>query len=188
MRIVDTDIQAVKLITPSKFEDHRGFFSETYSQRDLVALGDLKFVQDNHSLSRQQGVLRGLHFQLPPAAQAKLLRVIKGKVFDVAVDLRTDSSTFGQHISAIISAQQWNQILIPEGFAHGFVTLEPDTEVIYKVTDFYRPDLDRGIIWNDPTLGIEWPVGRASIILSDKDQKQPSWPSIATTLPFRMTK
>lgn len=185
MRIVDTDIQAVKLITPHKFEDQRGFFSETYSQRELAALGGLQFVQDNHSLSRQRGVLRGLHFQLPPAAQAKLLRVTKGKVFDVAVDLRTDSSTFGRHISAIISAQQWNQIFIPEGFAHGFVALEPDTEVIYKVTDFYRPDLERGIIWDDPTLGIEWPVARPEVVLSDRDRKQPRWHSVAAALPFR---
>ncbi|MBY6266415.1 dTDP-4-dehydrorhamnose 3,5-epimerase (plasmid) [Azospirillum sp. 412522] len=174
MDIVSLAIPDVKIIRPKKFGDHRGFFSETYSKRVFDAAGLLlDFVQDNQSLSAEVGTVRGLHYQLPPFAQDKLLRVVRGAVFDVAVDIRRDSPTFGQHVSAIVSAEEWNQILVPVGFAHGFCTLEPDTEVIYKVTNFYSPEHDRGILWNDPDLGIEWPLADGKARLSDKDQKNP---------------
>ncbi|MBP2232962.1 dTDP-4-dehydrorhamnose 3,5-epimerase [Azospirillum agricola] len=174
MDIAALAIPDVKIIHPKKFGDHRGFFSETYSKRAFAAAGlDLDFVQDNQSLSAEVGTVRGLHFQLPPFAQDKLLRVVRGAVFDVAVDIRRGSPTFGQHVCAIISAAEWNQILVPAGFAHGFCTLEPDTEVIYKVTNFYSPEHDRGILWNDPDLGIDWPVEAGKARLSDKDLVHP---------------
>lgn len=162
------------MITPPKFGDHRGFFSETYNKRALAEAGlDLEFVQDNHSLSAQKGTLRGLHFQTPPFGQDKLVRVTRGAILDVAVDLRRGSPTYGQHVSAELSAENWSQLLVPIGFAHGFVTLEPDTEVLYKVTQYYSPECDRGLLWNDPDLGIPWPVAEADAILSDKDRKHP---------------
>jgi len=174
MDIVELAIPDVKIIRAKKFGDHRGFFSETYSKRVFDAAGlALDFVQDNQSLSAEVGTVRGLHFQLPPFAQDKLLRVTKGAVFDVAVDIRRGSPTFGRHVSAVISAEEWNQILIPIGFAHGFCTLEPDTEVLYKVTNFYSPQHDRGLLWNDPELGIDWPVAADKARLSDKDRKHP---------------
>ncbi len=174
MDIVELAISDVKLIRAKKFGDQRGFFSETYSKRVFDAAGlALNFVQDNQSLSAEVGTVRGLHFQTPPFAQDKLLRVTKGAVFDVAVDIRRNSPTFGQHVSAIISAADWNQILIPIGFAHGFCTLEPDTEVLYKVTNFYSPQHDRGLLWNDSDLGIAWPVEVDKALLSDKDRKHP---------------
>jgi dTDP-4-dehydrorhamnose 3,5-epimerase len=174
MDIAALAIPDVKIIRPKKFGDHRGFFSETYSKRAFETAGlRLDFVQDNQSLSAEIGTVRGLHYQLPPFAQDKLLRVVRGAVFDVAVDIRRDSPTFGQHVSAIISAADWNQILVPVGFAHGFCTLEPDTEVIYKVTNFYSPQHDRGILWNDPALAIAWPVEADKARLSDKDLTHP---------------
>ena len=174
MEITETAIPAVKVLTPKKFGDHRGFFSETYNRERLEKAGiRLDFVQDNHSLSAQRGVIRGLHFQLPPYAQDKLVRVTRGRILDVAVDLRRSSPTYGQHVAVEISAENWKQILVPVGFAHGFVTLEPDTEVIYKVTRYYAPTHDRGLLWNDPALGIKWPVNPAEAILSDKDKAQP---------------
>ena len=174
MDIVELAIPDVKIIQPKKFGDQRGFFSETYSRRMFEMAGlQLDFVQDNHSLSAEVGTVRGLHFQLPPFAQDKLVRVVRGAIFDVAVDIRKNSPTRGQHVSAVISAEAWNQILIPIGFAHGFCTLEPDTEVIYKVTNFYSPEHDRGLLWNDPGLRIDWPVAAGKALLSDKDSKQP---------------
>lgn len=167
-------IRDVKLIRPPKFGDHRGFFSETYNKRSFVDAGiDQDFVQDNHSLSGAKGTVRGLHFQTPPFAQAKLVRVLRGAILDVAVDIRNGSPTFGQHVSAVLSAENWSQLLVPIGFAHGFVTLEPDTEVLYKVTSSYAPDCDRGLLWNDPELGIDWPLPEAGPVLSDKDRTHP---------------
>lgn len=174
MDIVELAIPDVKVIRAKKFGDHRGFFSETYNKNAFDAAGlSLDFVQDNHSLSAEVGTVRGLHFQIPPFAQDKLLRVTRGAVFDVAVDIRRGSPTYGRHVSAVISAAEWNQILIPIGFAHGFCTLEPDTEVLYKVTNFYSPQHDRGLLWNDPDLGIAWPVQADKAQLSDKDHKHP---------------
>jgi len=172
--LVVAKIPEVRLMKLQKFGDHRGFFSETYNKRQLAEAGiDLDFVQDNHSLSVEKGVVRGLHYQISPFAQDELLRVVRGAVFDVAVDLRKGSPSFGRHVSAILSAEEWNQILIPKGFAHGFCTLEPNTEVIYKVTDYYSPKSERGVLWNDPQLGIGWPVKDSEAILSEKDTKLP---------------
>lgn len=168
------EISPVRLLKPAKFGDHRGFFSETYSKHALEQAGIvIDFVQDNHSLSGEKGTVRGLHFQAPPFAQDKLVRVVRGAIFDVAVDLRKDSPSYGKHVSAIISAEEWNQILVPIGFAHGFMTLEPNTEVIYKVSNYYAPEHDKGLLWNDPELGIEWPLPESDAVLSDKDRKQP---------------
>ena len=158
--IVQTlQIPDVKIVTPKKFGDERGFFSETYSRQGLIEHAiDLTFVQDNQSLSAQVGTLRGLHFQLPPFAQDKLVRVTRGAIYDVAVDIRRQSPTFGQWVGAVISADEWNQILVPIGFAHGFCTIEPDTEVLYKVTAPYAPASERGIAWDDADLAIDWPL------------------------------
>jgi dTDP-4-dehydrorhamnose 3,5-epimerase len=176
MEVVSTAIPDVKVLRPPKFVDRRGFFSETYNKRVLAKAGiDLEFVQDNHALSVHRGVLRGLHFQIPPVAQHKLVRVIRGAVFDVAVDLRKGSPTFGKHVAVTLSAEEWNQLLVPVGFAHGFCTLADDTEVAYKMTDYYSPEHERGIIWNDPALGISWPVSDEDAILSEKDRQWPAF-------------
>jgi dTDP-4-dehydrorhamnose 3,5-epimerase len=169
-------IPDVMLIAPVKFGDARGFFSETYNAAALRALGlEATFVQDNHSLSAQKGVVRGLHFQRLPHAQGKLVRVVRGRIFDVAVDIRAGSSTFGKHVSVELSADNWQQMWVPEGFAHGFCTLEDNTEVIYKVTDYYAPECDAGIQWNDPELGIEWPISAREAVLSEKDSRLPNF-------------
>ena len=174
MEVIGLTIPDIKIIKPKKFGDHRGFFSETYNKQALAQAGiALDFVQDNHSLSVSRGVIRGLHFQTPPFAQDKLVRVVRGAILDVAVDLRRSSPTFGQHVSAVISAEEWNQILVPVGFAHGFCTLEQNTEVIYKVTNYYSPAHDKGVRWNDPALNIDWPVRESDAIVSDKDKVQP---------------
>ncbi|MBI0435228.1 dTDP-4-dehydrorhamnose 3,5-epimerase [Roseomonas sp. KE0001] len=162
------------LVSGRRFGDHRGAFAETYTLRDFEAIGIADaFVQDNFSWSAGVGTLRGLHFQTPPHAQAKLVRVLRGRILDVAVDLRAGSPTYGQHVAAELSAENGLQLYVPVGFAHGFCTLEPDTEVAYKVTDTYAPDCDKGLLWNDPALAIEWPVGPDAAILSEKDQRQP---------------
>ena len=167
-------IPEVLELRPRKFGDDRGFFSETWSEQSFEELGlSLGFVQDNHSFSAKRGVLRGLHYQVAPAEQAKLVRVTRGSIFDVAVDLRASSPSFRRWVGLTVSADQWNQILIPAGFAHGFVTLEDDTEVQYKVTAPYRPDLERGLRWDDPQIGIDWPVEPQSIALSPKDADAP---------------
>lgn len=164
----------VVLIRPKRFEDPRGWFSETYNKPRFADLGvNADFVQDNHSLSRPTGVIRGLHFQKPPHAQAKLVRCVRGRIWDVAVDLRAGSPTFGQHVSAELTAAGGEQLFVPAGFAHGFVTLEPDTEVIYKVDALYAPEADAGIIWNDPDLAIDWPLPVPEPIVSDKDARLP---------------
>ncbi len=174
MTVVNTTIPEVKLIECRRFEDERGFFSETFHRDRLREAGiDAEFVQDNHSLSRSRGTIRGLHFQVPPHPQAKLVRVTRGAILDVAVDLRRRSPTFGQHVSAVVSAERWNQIYVPVGFAHGFCTLEPETEVVYKVDGYYAPDHDRGLLWNDPELAIDWPVAPEEAILSEKDRRHP---------------
>jgi dTDP-4-dehydrorhamnose 3,5-epimerase len=170
-----TAIPAVKLISPKKFGDHRGFFSETYNRAGFREAGiDLEFVQDNHSLSATIGTLRGLHFQSAPLAQDKLVRVTKGRILDVAVDIRASSPTFGQHVAVELSAENWQQLLVPVGFAHGFVTLEPDTEVLYKVTALYGPANDHGLAFDDPALGIDWRLPHDQLTLSDKDGKHPT--------------
>ncbi len=174
MQIESLAIPDIRILRPKKHGDHRGFFSETHNEKALQERGiDIDFVQDNHSLSAEKGTVRGLHFQIPPFGQDKLVRVVRGAIFDVAVDLRRSSPTFGQHVSAVVSADEWNQILVPIGFAHGFMTIEADTEVIYKVSNYYAPAHDRGILWNDPELGIDWPLDESEAVLSDKDRAQP---------------
>lgn len=174
MEVRPLGLDGVFEIIPRKFGDDRGFFSETYKVKALAEAGiDLNFIQDNHSFSAAKGVVRGLHYQLPPFAQDKLVRVIRGAILDVAVDIRKNSPTFGKWVSLEVSAEKWNQILVPKGFAHGFITLTEDTEVIYKVTDYYAPEHDRSIRFDDPAIGIEWPITSSGVQLSDKDQKAP---------------
>ena len=174
MQVTALAIPDVKLIVPKRFEDRRGFFVETYNKRRLVEAGiELDFVQDNHSLSRETGVLRGLHFQVAPHVQAKLVRVVRGSILDVAVDIRAGAPTYGRHVSETLSAENGAMLLVPAGFAHGFVTLVPDTEVIYKVTDYYAPECERGIAYDDPALAIDWRLAGHLPIVSDKDRRQP---------------
>jgi dTDP-4-dehydrorhamnose 3,5-epimerase len=180
MKIERLSIPEVMTVTPTRFGDDRGFFSETWNERALAAAGiPARFVQDNHSRSAAVGTVRGLHFQRPPYAQGKLVRVTRGAIFDVAVDIRTGSPTFGRHVSAILSAENWMQLWVPSGFAHGFCTIEPDTEVIYKVTDYYHPSADSGLRWNDPSLNIAWPVTAEAATLSAKDKETPLLASLA---------
>ena len=167
-------LDGVLEIVPKRHGDARGFFIETWNAERFAEAGiDLRFVQDNHSYSAAAGVARGLHYQLPPRAQDKLLRVIRGKILDVAVDIRRGSKSFGKWVALEVSAEKGNQILVPKGFAHGFITLVPDTEVLYKVTDTYSPAHDRSIRFDDAAIGIEWPAISGGFQLSDKDLKAP---------------
>ena len=173
-------IADVMLFTPARFGDSRGFFSETWTARGTLEAGiKLAFVQDNHSMSQARGVLRGLHCQLAPHVQGKLVRVVRGAIWDVAVDARRGSPSYGQHVAAELSAANWRQLWVPPGFLHGFVTLEPDTEVIYKTTDYYDRASERGVIWNDPALALPWPIEPAEVQLSDKDKLLPGWQAAA---------
>jgi dTDP-4-dehydrorhamnose 3,5-epimerase len=177
MEVISLAIPDVKLVTPRRFADPRGFFAETFSRRRFAEAGLIAdFVQDNHSLSRPAGTVRGLHFQRPPFAQAKLVRVLRGAILDVAVDIRPSSPSYGRHVAAELSADNGAMILVPEGFAHGFCTLQPDTEVLYKVSRDYAPQHEGGILWNDPALDIAWPVDAADAILSDRDR---AWPTLS---------
>lgn len=186
MRITSLSIPDVKLIQPQKFGDSRGFFSETYKQSALREAGiDVTFVQDNHSKSGAAGTVRGLHFQLPPHAQTKLVRVTRGRILDVAVDLRKGSPTYGKHVAVELSAENWTQILIPIGFAHGLMTLEPDTEVLYKVCSGYAASHDAGLSWDDPVIGIEWPRLTTEPLLSDKDRKLPDFESFNSPFEYQ---
>lgn len=169
-------IPDVILITPDRFDDVRGFFSETWNQARFEAAGiGLPFVQDNHSLSRDRGVVRGLHCQIEPFAQGKLVRCPKGAIWDVAVDARQASPTYGKWVAAELSEANWQQLWIPPGFLHGFCTLVPDTEVVYKVTGLYSRESERGVLWNDPDLALPWPVDSVEPVLSDKDRQLPRW-------------
>lgn len=163
-----------RIIVPKRHVDHRGWFSESYREDRLCDLSiTCRFVQDNQSASKRAGTLRGLHFQLPPAAQAKLVTVVKGRVLDVAVDLRRGSPTFGRYVSAELSAESGHQLYVPIGFAHGFLTLEDDVMVMYKVSHCYVPALDSGICWNDPDIAFPWPLPDSEIITSEKDRRLP---------------
>ncbi len=174
MIVEPCSIEGVRIVTPKRFADARGHFAETYSKRAFgeAGIGD-EFVQDNQSLSRAPGTLRGLHFQIPPFAQAKLVRALRGSAYDVAVDLRAGSPSFGRHVACVLSSETGNQIYIPVGFAHGFLTLEPDTEIFYKASQFYSPEHDKGIAWDDPDLAIPWPRAPAATALSAKDRHLP---------------
>ncbi len=174
VEVVRTAIPDVKILVPLRHVDHRGFFSETWNRLAFEEAGiPHEFVQDNQSLSVAKGTLRGLHFQVPPYAQHKLVRVVHGAILDVAVDLRRGSPTFGKHVTAEISADAWNQIFVPIGFAHGYCTLVPNTQIIYKVSCRYAPDHERGLLWNDPALDIDWPVSADEAAISDRDRQMP---------------
>jgi dTDP-4-dehydrorhamnose 3,5-epimerase len=174
MRVIETEIPAVKRVVPVRHGDARGWFSETFRADILAANGIANgFVQDNQSFSGPKGTIRGLHFQLAPAAQAKLVRVLSGSILDVAVDLRRSSPTFGRHVAVRLDAEEGEQLFVPAGFAHGFCTLEPNTMIAYKVDAYYSREHDRAIAWNDPDLGIAWPLTEAEAHLSDKDRAAP---------------
>jgi dTDP-4-dehydrorhamnose 3,5-epimerase len=174
MRVEDTELGGVNIVHLDVFRDDRGLFVETFDARAFAALGiDTRFVQDSFSSSPAKGTVRGLHFQVPPRAQAKLVRVTRGRVFDVVVDIRRASPTFGRHVALILDAAEWRQLFIPTGFAHGFCTLEADTEIVYKMSDHFSPEHYRGLLWSDPDLGISWPVSVSQAIVSDKDKKHP---------------
>jgi dTDP-4-dehydrorhamnose 3,5-epimerase len=174
-------IDGVIEIRPCRFSDDRGFFSEVWREDRLAEAGiEARFVQDNHSYSNVRGVLRGLHFQVPPAAQDKLVRVSRGAIFDVAVDIRSSSPTFGRWVGTVLSAAEWNQLFIPRGFAHGFVTLEDETEVLYKCSAPYAPEHERAVRFDDPVIGIDWPIPVETVILSDKDRSAPLLSALTT--------
>lgn len=174
MELLKTAIPGVLVLRPGRFADDRGFFSETFRLSWMEEAGlPTSWVQDNHSFSAAAGTVRGLHFQVPPRAQDKLVRVARGSALDVVVDLRRGSPTFGRHVAVTLSAENWEQVLVPKGFAHGFCTLEPDTEVLYKVSDYYSPDHDQGLLWNDPALGIDWPVAGEAALVSERDRRHP---------------
>jgi len=172
MKVTPLQLQGASILEPVVHGDNRGFFMESYNEEIMHKLGvNYQFIQDNQSLSAEVGVLRGLHYQLNPKAQTKLIRVLSGVIYDVIVDIRRNSPTFGQWVGVTLSEYNKRQLLVPKGFAHGFCTLVPNTQVLYKVDEYYSPENDRGILWNDPALGIDWPT--SSPILSDKDQRHP---------------
>lgn len=174
MQILHTEIPGVHILKPVKHDDKRGLFCEIYNKLTLIDIGiTTNFVQDNLSLSLHQGTVRGMHFQAPPHEQVKLISVVHGRILDVVVDIRHGSETFGKHVAVEISASELNQLYVPAGFAHGFCTLEPDTVVLYKVSEYYSPAHDMGILWNDTDLGIDWPVETETVTLSDKDRQWP---------------
>ena len=174
MQVEKLAIPGVVKITPRRFGDHRGFFAETYSARAYAEIDIADdFVQDNHSLSAQVGTVRGLHFQAPPHAQAKLVRCGRGAIFDVAVDIRKGSPTYGRWVGAELSAENGVQLYVPAGFAHGFATLQPDSEIVYKCSDYYAPDSEGALVWDDPEIGIDWPL-LGDAVLSDKDAAAPT--------------
>ena len=180
LQVLPLAIPDVKSIIARRHADARGFISETFNRRDLAAAGiDFDGVQDNQSVSLRRGTVRGLHFQAPPFAQAKLVRVTRGAIFDVAVDLRRGSPSFGRHVSLMLNAADGGQIFVPKGFAHGFCTLEPDTEVLYKADNYYSKQHEGGIRWNDPALAIRWPVSTGVAIVSERDSAQPLLKDIA---------
>lgn len=187
LEIPDPALPDVRMLLPRRIGDGRGFFSEVFNRAALAELGiDYDFVQDNHTFSATAGTIRGLHFQTPPFAQTKLVRVSRGAVFDVAVDIRHGSPTFGRWVAVILSAEHWNQLLIPAGFAHGLCTLMPETEVIYKVSQPYAPEHDRGLAWDDPALAIPWPVAPSAAILSAKDHALPTLSELPACFPYHV--
>jgi dTDP-4-dehydrorhamnose 3,5-epimerase len=184
VEIEETGLPGLRLLTPRRFGDARGFFSESWSRRVLAGLGmDFDFVQDNHSLSALAGTVRGLHYQRPPHAQAKLVRCGRGRLYDVAVDIRRGSPTYGRWFGAELSFDNGRQLMIPAGFLHGFVTREPDTEIVYKCTDYYAPECDGAVRFDDPAIGIDWGLTEAAI-LSDKDRAAPPLAAIHNPFDF----
>jgi len=176
MEAIPTAIPDVIEIVPVRHGDHRGWFSEVWNEKSLADAGiELSWVQDNEAMSAKVGTIRGLHFQMPPFAQDKLVRALRGRIVDVAVDIRKSSPTFGQHVAVELTAEKGNQLLVPQGFAHGYCTLEPDSVIAYKVSNYYSPESDRALRWDDPELGIEWPIDSGEASISDKDLAAPLW-------------
>lgn len=181
MKILETKLSGLKILTPRRFNDTRGFFCESWNKKTLQEAGImLEFVQDNHSFSSEKGTVRGLHFQAPPHAQDKLVRCGRGAFIDVVVDIRNGSPTYGEWVKQELSFENGKQLLVPRGFLHGFATLVPDTEIIYKCTDYYSPECDAAVRWNDPDIGIEWPDCVDSSLLSEKDAKAPVFSEFAS--------
>ncbi|SFD68878.1 dTDP-4-dehydrorhamnose 3,5-epimerase [Roseivivax sediminis] len=171
LEIEETALPGVVILTPKRFGDARGFFSESWNRKRMAEAGyDFDFVQDNHSLSAKVGTVRGLHFQSPPMAQDKLVRCGRGRLYDVAVDVRRGSPTYGKWVGVELSFENGKQLLVPKGFLHGFVTREPDTEIVYKCSDYYSPECDGAVLWNDPDIGIDWGIDASEALLSEKDQ------------------
>ncbi len=184
MGVTSMKLPGVLLLRPRHFRDDRGYFVGTYNKRAAATAGvEADFVQDNQSLSLRAGTVRALHFQVPPKPQAKLVRVLRGRIFDVAVDLRVGSPSYGAWVAEMLTAEGGEQLFVPRGFAHGFCTLEPNTEVAYKVDEYYAPECDQGLIWNDPTLAIDWPAAATDAVLSDKDRALGSFADFVS--PFR---
>jgi dTDP-4-dehydrorhamnose 3,5-epimerase len=174
MKTPELDIPDLKMFVPKRFSDARGYFSEAWSDQHFrKEIADATFVQDNQSFSKSKGTVRGLHFQKPPFAQGKLIRVVRGSILDVAVDIRKGSPTYLRHVAVKLDASEGAQLWVPAGFLHGFCTLEDETEVIYKVTSCYSATHDAGVLWSDPDLGIYWPVDHDSVVLSAKDERNP---------------
>ena len=177
IEVTEAEIPGVLVIEPKRFGDHRGVFCETFNARDYAAVGiDAEFVQDNVASSAEVHTLRGLHFQTGPMAQAKLLRAIRGSVLDVAVDIRKSSPTYGRSVAVELSAENWKQLYVPRGFAHGYLTLEPDTHMVYKVDGYYSREHEGGLTWNDPAFDIDWGLNGAEPVLNDRDR---TWPAFA---------
>lgn len=186
MKIEKTALRDVLIITPARFGDERGFFSESWSKQAFEAQGlRYDFVQDNHSLSEKAGTLRGLHYQLPPHAQDKLVRCGRGALLDVAVDIRKGSPDFGRWVAVELSFENGRQLLVPKGFLHGFVSLMPETEIIYKCTDYYAPECDGAVRWDDPALGVDWQLQKIVPILSQKDTNAPYLADIDNPFEYR---
>ena len=186
MKIEQAPLGGVVLLTPARFGDSRGFFSESWSRARMAQAGlDIDFVQDNHSLSAQAGTVRGLHFQSPPHAQAKLVRCGRGRLFDVAVDIRRRSPTYGRWFGAELSFDNGRQMLIPEGFLHGFVTREPETEIVYKCSEPYAPECEGAVRYDDPDIGIDWGLGDMAPVLSDKDAAAPAFADFVSPFEWR---
>jgi dTDP-4-dehydrorhamnose 3,5-epimerase len=179
------DLPGVRLVVPRRHADARGFFSEVWREDLLQRAGvGCRFVQENHALSRAKSTVRGLHFQIGEAAQAKLIRCTRGSILDVAVDIRRGSPTFARHVATVLSAENWKQLYVPVGFAHGYCTLDPDSEVVYKVTAYYDPNSERGLAWNDPAIGIKWPVAPEAAILTERDRALSSLPDLPDFFPY----
>jgi len=184
MGFIKTTLKDAYIFEPKVFGDHRGFFMETYNEKMFEEAGlKFNFIQDNHAMSAETGTLRGMHFQLEPYAQTKLVRVIKGAVYDVIVDIREGSPTYGQWEGFILSEDNKRQLLVPQGFAHGYCTLVKDTEFVYKVDNYYSPECDRGLAWDDPDLNIQWPTSKP--ILSEKDKKQPLFKDLGRSFIYK---
>jgi dTDP-4-dehydrorhamnose 3,5-epimerase len=183
--VADENVPAVHVVLSAIHKDDRGFLSEVWREDDLKGSGiNARFVQENHSRSEAAGTIRGLHFQVGAAAQAKLVRCPHGSILDVAVDIRRGSPTFGRHVAIVLSAENWKQLYVPIGFAHGYCTLAPCSEVVYKMSAYYDPDSERGLAWDDPSLGIAWPVNSQTAILTQRDRRFPSLAELSDFFPF----